>query len=197
MNHYIENKYEILPQKSYEIIRNCPKCGCKTNYINTNNFRVNANGNALDVWLIYQCEKCKHTYNLTIYERIKPSAMDKDEYKKFLSNDSKLAFEYGTRKELFSKNKAVIDGEKVTYDLLFKGEEGGSLDGKRRIIIKNPYGFKIRVDKILCEILKISRNKIKGMIKEKIIYSEEYDKLDKMYVGRELKINLSYKEKEN
>ena len=35
------------------------------------------------------------------------------------------------------------------------------------------------------------------MIKEKIIYSEEYDKLDKMYVGRELKINLSYKEKEN
>ncbi|WP_455794937.1 hypothetical protein [Clostridium butyricum] len=49
MSYDIENKYKILPRKSYEIIRNCPKCGCKTNYINTNNFRVNANGKALDV----------------------------------------------------------------------------------------------------------------------------------------------------
>ena len=190
MSQYIENKYEILPQKSYEIIRNCPKCGCKTNYINTNNFRVNANGNALDVWLIYQCEKCKHTYNITIYERIKPSAIDKQEYIKFLSNDSDLAFEYGTSKELFSKNKAVIDGEKVTYDLLFHKEEHERHDIKRRITIKNSYGLKIRVDKILCEILRISRSKIKCMIKERVIYSDEYDKLDKMYVGKELKINI-------
>ena len=33
----IKSEYTILPKKSYEIIRKCGKCGCKTNYINTNN----------------------------------------------------------------------------------------------------------------------------------------------------------------
>lgn len=184
--------YTILPEKSYEIIRNCPKCGKKTNYINTNNFRVNANGNALDVWLIYQCEKCKHTYNLTIYERVKPSSIDKQEYMKFLGNDSNLAFDYGTRKALFVRNNAVIDEERVTYSLLSKMEENENCNNYNEIsvAISNPYELKIRADKILCEILKISRSKIKNMIKKKLIYSNEFDKLDRIHVGKLLKIGI-------
>lgn len=184
--------YTILPEKSYEIIRNCPKCGKKTNYINTNNFRVNANGNALDVWLIYQCEKCKHTYNLTIYERVKPSSIDKQEYMKFLGNDSNLAFDYGTRKALFVRNNAVIDEERVTYSLLSKMEENENCNNYNEIsvAISNPYELKVRADKILCEILKISRSKIKNMIKKKLIYSNEFDKLDRIHVGKLLKIGI-------
>lgn len=187
-----QKTYIILPEKSYEIIRNCPKCGKKTNYINTNNFRVNANGNALDVWLIYQCEKCKHTYNLTIYERVKPSSIDKQEYMKFLGNDSNLAFDYGTRKALFVRNNAVIDEERVTYSLLSKIEENENCNNYNEIsvAISNPYELKVRADKILCEILKISRSKIKNMIKKKLIYSNEFDKLDRIHVGKLLKIGI-------
>lgn len=187
-----QRTYTILPEKSYEIIRNCPKCGKKTNYINTNNFRVNANGNALDVWLIYQCEKCKHTYNLTIYERVKPSSIDKQEYMKFLGNDSNLAFDYGTRKALFVRNNAVIDEERVTYSLLSKIEENENCNNYNEIsvAISNPYELKVRADKILCEILKISRSKIKNMIKKKLIYSNEFDKLDRIHVGKLLKIGI-------
>ena len=43
-------------------------------------FRVNANGNILDIWLIYQCVECKHTLNLAIYERKKASSITKEEY---------------------------------------------------------------------------------------------------------------------
>lgn len=192
MNYYIENKYEILPQKSYEIVRNCPKCGCKTNYINTNNFRVNANGNVLDVWLIYQCKKCKHTYNMSIYERTKTSVIDKDEYKKFLSNDLELASKYGIKKELFLMNKAVIDEEKLTYELLLKGKEKkhGEPNLRTNIIISNPYELKVRVDKVLSEILNISRNQIKRMIKDKVIYSNEYNRLDKIHVSQLLDVKV-------
>ena len=191
----IKSEYTILPKKSYEIIRKCGKCGCKTNYINTNNFRVNANGNALDVWLIYQCEKCKHTYNLTIYERVKPGSIDKNEYKKFLDNDSKLALAYGTKKELFLKNKATINTKKEVYDLVAQSSksESDESDIQTSILIKNPYEFKIRADKILCEILKISRNEVKNMIKEGFVYSEETDKLDKTYIGKKIEIIISNK----
>lgn len=100
---------ESKQNKSYKIFRKCGKCGCKKNYINTKRFRVNANGNRVDIWLIYQCEKCKHTYNLPIYERIRPTAIDRQEYELFLANDEELAEIYGVDKQLFAKNKAVIE----------------------------------------------------------------------------------------
>lgn len=91
--HTIE--YTLQPVKSYVVIHNCSGCGSKSSFINTNRFRVNANGNKLDVWLIYQCSKCKHTLNVAIYERIKSSAVSKEEYVKFLQNDEKFAQNYG------------------------------------------------------------------------------------------------------
>ena len=50
-------------------------------------FRASINGNQLDVWLIYQCAKCKHTYNLSIYERVKPTELEQQEYQLFLENN--------------------------------------------------------------------------------------------------------------
>ncbi len=195
MSCYIENKYEILPQKSYEIIRNCPKCGCKTDYINTNNFRINANGNLLDVWLIYQCEKCKHTYNLSIYERVKSTEIDEDKYRRFLNNDLELSFQYGIKKELFSINKAVVDEEKIRYRILFKEKQEKSSDSnfETNLIIANPYELKVRADKVLSDILNISRSEVKRMIKSKVIYSSNCEKLEKIHVGRLLDVRMSQK----
>ena len=37
--------YQIIPKEAYKVIRNCSGCGCKMQYISTEEFRVNANGN--------------------------------------------------------------------------------------------------------------------------------------------------------
>lgn len=105
-----ENKieYGTTHVTSYEVLRKCAKCGKKERFINTGCFRVNANGNQVDVWLIYQCAKCKHSYNLTIYERRKPSRIPQQEYERFLANDEELALQYGTDKEFFARNRAEI-----------------------------------------------------------------------------------------
>lgn len=122
-------EYEMIPRESFLVIRGCAKCGRKTHFINTEKFRVNANGNKLDVWLIYQCEECKHTLNLAIYERQKVSSIPKEEYQRFLDNDEELARKYGTDLQLFQKNKAEIDFERVSVDFVKKydtKENGGS-----------------------------------------------------------------------
>lgn len=180
MSYLKEVEYKILPNDSYTVIRNCPKCGIKTNYINTNNFRVNANGNQIDIWLIYQCEKCKHTYNLTIYERIKPSAMSVDQYNKFLANDKELALAYGNTKALFARNKAEIDLEHINYDVVGIDKKRPKVD--YGIVISNPYEIKIRADKVLSQILGITRNQIKQLIKQEVICC------DKNYVGKATRI---------
>lgn len=156
--------YVIIPEGTYEIIRNCGKCGVKTHYRTTGKFRVNANGNRLDVWLIYQCEKCKHTYNLPIYERVNPKAIDPEEYAAFLRNDEELAFQMANDRGLLEKHHCVIQSESVAYSL-DQIEEGDDTT----IVIQNPYGMKVRIEKLISQIWQVSRSKVKKLIEDEQI----------------------------
>jgi hypothetical protein len=170
-------EYRLIPKNSFEIQRNCSGCGGKTNFYNTNRFRVNANGNKVDVWLIYQCRKCKHTYNLTIYERKNPSSIPKKEYAEFLCNSPYLAFQYGINSKIFSRNKAEIDMKNLLYDLELMSAPNNDntlvYKNSDKIIIHNDYSMKVRVDKILSELLNISRNRVKQLIDMNIISISE------------------------
>ena len=163
---YLEKiEYEIVPRESLSIIRNCSGCGKKSTFKNTKRFRVNANGNRLDVWLIYQCDKCKHTYNLALYERAKVSSLPKNEYQCFLSNDEQLAEMYGRNYQLFKRNRAEIDLESISYQYVrLKGiSDGMKHEQPVEIVIQNPYGLKIRSEKQIAEVLSISRSQVKKM----------------------------------
>ena len=89
-----------------KVYHKCGGCGKKREFVNSGRFRVNANGNRVDVWLIYRCEKCKHSWNLTIYERTKPSKIPSEMYELFLENDLDLAETYGNDKEFLNRNNA-------------------------------------------------------------------------------------------
>ena len=166
MSYLKKIEYEIVLKDSFWIIRNCPKCGRKTYFKNTKKFRVNANGNKLDVWLIYQCEECKHTLNIPIYERQKVSSIPKEEYQCFLSNDEQFAEMYGKDVQLFRKNKATIDFDKVNYDFVKLRETMEYSDFEEQIVItvSNPYQLKIRPEKQIAEIMRLSRNQVKNLL---------------------------------
>lgn len=54
MSYLKKTEYEIVLNESFLVVRGCQGCGRKTHFINTKKFRINASGNKLDVWLIYQ-----------------------------------------------------------------------------------------------------------------------------------------------
>ncbi|MDE6518495.1 MAG: DUF1062 domain-containing protein, partial [Acetatifactor sp.] len=120
MSYLTKIEYEIIPTESFTVLRGCPGCGRKTSFRNTKKFRINANGSKLDIWLIYQCGKCKHTLNLAIYERQKASAIPGEEYRRFLDNDEQLAEMYGKSMGLFKQNKAEVDMENLSYQFVKK-----------------------------------------------------------------------------
>ena len=91
-----------------KVYHRCGDCGKKQEFINCGRFRVNANGNRVDVWLIYRCKKCKHFWNLTIYERVKPSKIKPDDYELFMENNFELATQYGNNIEFLKRNNAEI-----------------------------------------------------------------------------------------
>ncbi len=167
------NKYqwELVPQNLPIVKRSCPKCNEKTNYINSEKFRINANKNSIDVWLIYKCEKCKSTWNMTIYERKKPCNISKHEYNKFLSNDRELAREYAFNSSIYSKNKAEVFLDDISYRLVQRKLEAYYIKENELVIeIICKYPIDLRVDKLLSDILEISRSKIKSMIEKGVVF---------------------------
>lgn len=171
-------EYEIVLKDSFFVIRGCSKCGRKTCFKNTKKFRVNANGNKLDIWLIYQCEECKNTFNLAIYERQKASSIPKMEYKGFLENNEKLAETYGKNVQLFRKNKTDIDFERMNYDVvkLHESVESSDSDLQAVVTIHNPDQLKVRLEKQIARDLGLSRTQVKALIKKGKIKLEKTEK---------------------
>ena len=172
MSYLRKFEYTLTPTHSFKIIRNCSGCGTKAVFHNTHHFRVNANGNKIDVWLIYQCTKCKHTNNLTIYTRLSPEMLSAEERLKFSQNDADLAHRYGTTPHFFAQNKAEVDWSAVQYQLEQMTSEPhshrelhGNFSTGDLIILNNPSHLKIRSEKVISEVLNISRSKLNTSIK--------------------------------
>ena len=168
MNAIKKIEYRLEPKESFDVLRNCSGCGCKTLFKNTGNFRVNANGSKIDVWLIYQCQDCKHTYNLTVYERQRPEAIPKEEYKQFLENAKEMAHKYGICADFFIKNKAEIDWKDMEYDIVEESTIGGEHADivehmENHLIIKNDCHLRLRADKVAAELLGVSRSQLKTL----------------------------------
>ena len=60
------------PQEHIPHTRGFP-FGARRPFISSDRFRVNANKQRLDVWLIYRCGCCEQPWNLAVHERARPS----------------------------------------------------------------------------------------------------------------------------
>lgn len=191
MSYLKEYEWQLIPEKLPTIRKVCPKCGKKTNYINTKKFRVNANKSNLDIWLIYQCNKCRSTYNMTIYERIKPLDISRYEYEKFLSNDEDLAKEYSFNLDFYNKNKAEAVFDDITYSIEKKEIKTSYCNSNETIInIISKFPTNLRVDKFLSDNLSITRSVIKKLYEKGYIYSNENNNLLRCKIKNNIQIHI-------
>ncbi len=174
MKRNFRKQWIVTPDELPAVIRRCPKCGKKTEFINSGKFRVNANGRLIDVWLIYRCGKCDTSWNMAVLERVEAGRLDEKEYEGFLKNDPHLAAKYGTDRDLFAKNKAEAADTGTEYHIL---EVDTPLpcreDHAMEIEVRIPAGFDLRVDIFLMRQLSVSRSRIKKWCEEGLILSRE------------------------
>lgn len=155
----------IRPDKLPEVWRRCPKCGHKTSFENSGKFRVNGNGRLLDVWLIYSCRTCKSTWNMTVYERVSPESIDREEYQGFLCNDRGLAEKYGTSRELFAKNGAETVESQLGYQIEILETTAVCSDKHfLEVEIKIAGPVRLRADALFADQLKITRSRAKSLL---------------------------------
>lgn len=151
--------------------------------MNTKRFRVNANGNRLDIWLIYQCKKCKHTLNIPIFERIDKAKINSNEYSLFLENNTLLAEKCGTDSAFLRAKHFEIDINSVVLEIRDADNniiaQKLSFNTEELIVVCNKSGIKLREEKIVSMIFDISRSQAKKMIEnEKLIVTQQNQKFE-------------------
>lgn len=156
------------------VLRYCKKCGKKSEYICSGEFRVNAQQKALDIWLIYKCVHCNTTWNSTIYSRVSPQKLGTVLLEQFYKNDKNLATQYAMDSSLLQRNGAQIKmpGFQVA------GEDV-SLEKAVRVKIRSQYVLPLKVSSILRTKLGISQRKFDALLQNGRIQSDTGQDLKK------------------
>ena len=84
-----------------------------------------------------------------------------------MSNDKDMVFKVGTDKTIFARNKAEIARKEIRYQIVPLKECKAALESNNIMIkLYNSYDIPIRADKLVAEILKVTRNEAKKLLAE-------------------------------
>ncbi|MCA1057467.1 DUF1062 domain-containing protein [Rossellomorea aquimaris] len=149
--------YEIIAQETPIVKRNCSKCKTNTEFYCSEKFRVNANQKIMDIWLIYNCTHCEGTWNYPILSRVNINKIDSVLIQKFMNNDIETIWNYAFQINKLRKlcNDVMTD---IRYEL--KKEKLDSQSNEVTFRLSYKYDFGLRIDKLIAEILGISRSKV-------------------------------------
>lgn len=161
MNKFSEYKCEIIAEETPKVVNHCHRCKKQRKFYCSEKFRVNAQQKVIDVWLIYNCIHCDSTWNFPILSRVRVDKINRELHQKFMSNDRETAWEYAFNIEKLRKLCSSVNTDikyMVASDQIQAGVEGVTI----KFISK--YKFGLRLDKLLTEMLGISRSKLCQMV---------------------------------
>ncbi|CAG9623118.1 DUF1062 domain-containing protein [Sutcliffiella rhizosphaerae] len=160
MSHHHLFTYEIIAKETPYVKRNCSKCKTNTEYYCSEKFRVNSNQKIVDIWLIYSCLHCEGTWNYPILSRVNINHIDSTLIQKFMNNDKETSWYYAFQIKKLRKLCNDVNTD-IRYEL--KKEKLHSLPNEVTIKFCYKYDFGLRIDKLLAEILGLSRSKVSAL----------------------------------
>lgn len=141
------------------VLRYCKKCGKKSAFICSGEFRVNAQQKALDIWLIYKCIHCNTTWNSPIYSRVSPQKLGAALLEQFHSNDKNLATQYAMDISLLQRNGAQI--KLPAFQVIGKDI---SLEKPVCVKIQSRYVLPLKVSSVLRSKFGISQREFDALV---------------------------------
>ena len=136
--------WEVQNLSLLPVLKYCKKCGRKSQFICSRQFRVNANRRCLDIWLIYKCSDCNTTWNAAVYSRISAQAFNPALLERFHKNDKDLVEEYAMDSRFLQENGAEtgLPGYAVIGDCF-------SLNKAVELKIKSKYSLPVKISSVV------------------------------------------------
>lgn len=152
-----EVQYHSLPAA----LKYCKKCGKKTAFFCSGQFRVNAQKRCLDIWLVYKCPECDTTWNAKVYSRVSPQALAFSLLDGFHKNEEELVRRYAFDRGFLQRNGAeeALPPYSVLGDTFAPGEAV-------TLEIKSKYPLPVKVSSIVKGKLGLSQREYLQFITE-------------------------------
>jgi hypothetical protein len=149
--------WRVVPLETPRVLRHCVKCRELRQFSSSDKFRLNAQQQKVDVWLIYKCLKCENTWNCTLVSRRTVKEIGDLLYPRFQQNDRELAWTYAFNFSLLSQAGVQIDASvAVRVERRVVNSFAGAHQ-ERKIRLELPYPGIIRLDRLLAEQFHIAR----------------------------------------
>lgn len=171
--------WEVAYTAAPAALRHCKKCDSDTQHICSNLFRINAQQKRLDAWLIYRCGHCKTTWNLPILSRIGAKNIPANLLHRFTNNDAALAQQYAADTALLKKQGAILQPAPYTI-------AGPDISPPQDtlVTIACNVGIKIKLAKILCQKLSLSRSAFAALANRGLIQMANGADVQKAYLQK-------------
>lgn len=145
-------------------LRPCGGCGALRPFVPSGCFRVNAQKRRLDVWLVYRCADCHHTWNLEVLARTPASDVDPARLAAFHANDADEA-----RAVAFDVARLVRAGARALPAGAIRvarpdGEWPGPHRGGPAVRIELATPCEVRLDRLLSTELGLSRTALERAV---------------------------------
>lgn len=102
--------WTVSPVGYQRITKRCPACNVKRDFIPSGAFRMNSQKKLLDIWSIYKCLHCDHTWNISLFSRLPVSRIDRELYMRIVSNDAGAIQLFAHDRQILKRNKAELSG---------------------------------------------------------------------------------------
>jgi hypothetical protein len=141
----------------------CADCRSESATTGAGRFRVNANGNLLDVWLLVHCVSCDRTSKLTVHERAPVRSFDPAELDGYHANDPELVASRLLDPLLARRNRFTLDWAgawRLDAPSAWRAE---AWPAKVEVVFEDP--VPVRPERLIAQGLGLSRNEVLRRIK--------------------------------
>lgn len=171
--------WQVVPAAAPTVLRHCKKCGKKTAFSSSDLFRVNAQKRTLDIWLIYNCDKCGTSWNAAIHSRIPPQSLPLETLEAYHKNDADMAARWAN--DVPFLQSLGCDVELSDFEILgpiLPENEPAALE------ITAPCPLPLKVSALVRQKLNLSRREFDAMLETGILSSPSGQDLAKCKLGR-------------
>lgn len=188
-------KWTIRYDRPPAPVRYCKKCSIRQEFISSGQFRVNAQGKCLDIWLIYKCSCCSSTWNAAIYSRVNTGSLPPGLLSRFHGNDPSLAMQYAMDTRFLRLNGAQIQlpSYHVEGQVFQLADSPASTDPDSSMVLQidNPYPLPLRVHAVLKSKLKLSQKRLDQLTQSGRIQCEDGRELKKSRTGNHIRLYIT------
>ncbi|KFB98729.1 putative cytoplasmic protein [Trabulsiella guamensis ATCC 49490] len=155
--------WTVSPVGYQGIVKRCPACNVKREFLPAGAFRMNSQKKRLDVWSIYKCTHCDYTWNISLFSRLPVSRINHSLYRRIMANDEATLMYFSHDDQVLKRNNAVLSGA-PEFHVQEQWSAGHPCNKRLKVHIRLHCSFQVSLLSVMKKQLSLTASEIKKRV---------------------------------